>query len=257
MARLSRADMEAALAFAAEVGMAGGESGRVDAWLMERIAGLANADVAAYSQYSSASELLHDVEFPGPPHVPSDLEEELFRTENPFTAYAERTRNPYIPALRLTDVVDMAVFRRTALWAIVHGDAMPHAIQTRMRGEAGTVWLLEVDRGGRNFTERDTLLVDALRPTLMVYESRRALVEMVEVLRRTPAHSETGAPLTRREREVLDLVASGATNAVIAERLWISPGTVKKHLEHIFAKLDVGSRTAAVARTGRVFSGDH
>jgi DNA-binding NarL/FixJ family response regulator len=52
--------------------------------------------------------------------------------------------------------------------------------------------------------------------------------------------------LTAREREVLDLVAGGATNAVIAETLVISESTVKKHLDNIYAKLGVGSRTAAV-----------
>jgi len=47
---------------------------------------------------------------------------------------------------------------------------------------------------------------------------------------------------------VLDLIASGATNAAVAEALVVSPGTVKKHLDNIYARLDVGSRTAAAAR---------
>ena len=55
----------------------------------------------------------------------------------------------------------------------------------------------------------------------------------------------------RRENQVLDVVAEGASNGEIAQRLSISPGTVKKHLENIFGKLDVASRTAALARTGR------
>jgi DNA-binding CsgD family transcriptional regulator len=53
--------------------------------------------------------------------------------------------------------------------------------------------------------------------------------------------------LTAREREVLDLVAEGRTNAEIAERLWISPETVRKHLENVYAKLGVHTRTAAAA----------
>ena len=57
--------------------------------------------------------------------------------------------------------------------------------------------------------------------------------------------------LSRRENQVLDVVAEGASNGEIAQRLSISPGTVKKHLENIFGKLDVASRTAALARTGR------
>ncbi len=56
------------------------------------------------------------------------------------------------------------------------------------------------------------------------------------------------ASLTPRECEVVVLVAEGKTNAEIARQLWISPGTVRRHLENVFAKLDVHTRTAAVAR---------
>lgn len=53
--------------------------------------------------------------------------------------------------------------------------------------------------------------------------------------------------LTPREREVLELVAEGRTNAEIAELLWVSPSTVRKHLENVYAKLGVHTRTAAAA----------
>jgi DNA-binding CsgD family transcriptional regulator len=58
-------------------------------------------------------------------------------------------------------------------------------------------------------------------------------------------------PLTDREREILELVAAGKTNAEIAETIWIAPGTVRKHLENIFEKLGVHTRTAAVATLNR------
>lgn len=54
--------------------------------------------------------------------------------------------------------------------------------------------------------------------------------------------------LTRREAEVLELVAIGRTNAQIADVLVVSPATVRKHLEKIYAKLGVHSRTEAAAR---------
>jgi DNA-binding NarL/FixJ family response regulator len=54
--------------------------------------------------------------------------------------------------------------------------------------------------------------------------------------------------LTGREREVFDLLARGLTNKQIAERLVISPNTVKRHLKAIFAKLEVNTRAAAVAK---------
>jgi DNA-binding CsgD family transcriptional regulator len=53
--------------------------------------------------------------------------------------------------------------------------------------------------------------------------------------------------LTAREREIIDLVTEGRTNAEIAERLWVSPATVKKHLDNVYAKLGVHTRTAAAA----------
>ncbi|MFJ6071991.1 response regulator [Streptomyces sp. NPDC093065] len=53
--------------------------------------------------------------------------------------------------------------------------------------------------------------------------------------------------LTRRETEVLALVADGLSNQAVGQRLHLTEGTVKSHLARIYAKLDVDSRTAAVA----------
>jgi len=53
--------------------------------------------------------------------------------------------------------------------------------------------------------------------------------------------------LTSRERVVLARAAAGETNAMIAQALFIGPGTVRKHLEHIFDKLEVRTRTGAAA----------
>jgi LuxR family maltose regulon positive regulatory protein len=55
-------------------------------------------------------------------------------------------------------------------------------------------------------------------------------------------------PLTRRELEVLQLMALGSTNQEIAGQLIVSPGTVKAHSSSIYRKLDVANRTEAVAR---------
>ncbi|MDX3576942.1 MULTISPECIES: response regulator transcription factor [unclassified Streptomyces] len=55
-------------------------------------------------------------------------------------------------------------------------------------------------------------------------------------------------PLSAREREVLALVARGASNREIARDLFISEATVKTHLTHLYAKLGVNDRAAAVAR---------
>lgn len=54
--------------------------------------------------------------------------------------------------------------------------------------------------------------------------------------------------LTPRERDVMRCVEDGLSNTEIARELWIQPTTVRKHLENIFTKLGVRSRTAALSR---------
>ena len=65
-------------------------------------------------------------------------------------------------------------------------------------------------------------------------------------------HAATKSPdpepdLTEREQAVLVLMAKGLNNTEIAEKLFVSPSTIKSHVSHILAKLDVSSRTEAVA----------
>jgi DNA-binding NarL/FixJ family response regulator len=64
--------------------------------------------------------------------------------------------------------------------------------------------------------------------------------------------AERIAELTPRERDVLRLIGRGATNAEIAESLFVSEATVKSHIGHIFTKLDLRDRAAAI-----VFAFDH
>lgn len=56
-------------------------------------------------------------------------------------------------------------------------------------------------------------------------------------------------PLSEREREVLQLIAAGLSDAEIARKLFLSPSTVKRHAHNIYSKLGVSSRTQAVARS--------
>jgi DNA-binding CsgD family transcriptional regulator len=92
------------------------------------------------------------------------------------------------------------------------------------------------NRGFRDFDERDRAVLNALRPHLE------------GVRRRWERRRVRADGLTARERELIVLLRDGLTNQEIAERLVISTGTVRTHLENIFGKLGVHTRTAAVAR---------
>src|SRR6202044_1476709 len=90
--------------------------------------------------------------------------------------------------------------------------------------------------GGPDFSERDRAVLTLLGPHLdqayLAAERRRHPVPR----------------LTQRQTDLLRLLAAGCTNAQIARRLGISEGTVRTHLENIYGRLGVSSRTAAVIR---------
>jgi two-component system, NarL family, response regulator DegU len=77
------------------------------------------------------------------------------------------------------------------------------------------------------------------------------VVALAEELSQAKERDRRAETLTAREVEVLQLLAFGHTNRDIAEKLYISPDTVKTHLEHIFEKLGASDRTAAVAEALR------
>jgi DNA-binding NarL/FixJ family response regulator len=89
----------------------------------------------------------------------------------------------------------------------------------------------------------------ALTPEEALSEARQALGRAAE---ETPARGTVGGLLSARELEVLRLVAEGLTDARVAERLHLSPRTVGRHLESVYRKLGVSSRTAAVRRAGEL-----
>ena len=77
---------------------------------------------------------------------------------------------------------------------------------------------------------------------------RRTFLRTVDEVRDAARADDTFAHLTRREREVLQLVAQGLSNKEIARALVITTNTVKRHLKSIFEKLEVHTRAAAAAK---------
>jgi DNA-binding CsgD family transcriptional regulator len=103
-------------------------------------------------------------------------------------------------------------------------------------GPGRTVRLYFARGPGPDFSERDRALLTLLRPHL-----HQAYLDAER--RRHPIPQ-----LTPRQKDLLRLLAAGHTNAQIARRLGISEGTVRTHLENIYGRLNVSSRTAAVTR---------
>src|SRR4051794_20180 len=67
-----------------------------------------------------------------------------------------------------------------------------------------------------------------------------------------PHEAPAGPPLSEREREVLEAIASGATNREIAATLYLSPHTVKEHTSSLYRKLGVRNRAEAVQKAQRL-----
>ncbi len=101
----------------------------------------------------------------------------------------------------------------------------------------------------------DGRVVDGVREVLSRDCQPHDLVAAVLVLLRqrpqSPAADARTEP-TRRELEVVTLLAQGLSNREIADKLFISEHTVRNHLGHVFGKLGVSSRTQAVLKAGEV-----
>lgn len=131
----------------------------------------------------------------------------------------------------------------TALLGASHGP--PVLILTTYGSDAEILSAIEAGATGY-------LLKDALTEDLMAAVRAAAAGEVAlgpAIQRRLLGRLRAPAvSLTRRELEVLSLVAAGRSNDEVAAGLFLSRATVKTHLVHVFDKLGVESRTAAVAR---------
>jgi len=142
------------------------------------------------------------------------------------------------PPRKLSDFVTRRELHRNRWYCeVMRPSGIEHELKFWLSAPAGTVrgFFLVRSPCEQDFDERDRSLLELLQPHLVRIRERWER-------RRRPSL------LTDREAEVLGLVALGLTNGEIAARLVLSRTTVRTHLENIFGKLDVHTRTAAVAR---------
>ncbi len=122
-----------------------------------------------------------------------------------------------------------------------------HQIAIGLPPSGGRVTRIALNRARGDFTEDDRDLLAVLRAPLVRAMSRARCRYRARQALNGPDGGEA-AGLTERELELLELVATGHTNAAIARMLQISPRTVANHLDHIYRKLEVSGRAAAVYR---------
>lgn len=100
------------------------------------------------------------------------------------------------------------------------------------------------------------LLTLAVRKGIFIQYSSRLLALLHNNLPGRAKTDFTGSqimePLSKREQEVLRLIASGMSNKDIAENLFLAPNTIKRHISNIYGKLDVNNRVKAVSKAERL-----
>jgi DNA-binding CsgD family transcriptional regulator len=169
-----------------------------------------------------------------------------FFFEHPLVRYHAVVRGP--GAHRISDSLPFARFREGALYSEYYRRiGIDHAIALPLHVDDRTLVSFVLNRKKRDFSDRDRDVLDLARTTLAALH--RAFHPP------GAANAATGASLvvlaralTRREREVLGWLAAGKSDRDIAVIVGCSHRTVQKHLQRIYDKLGVESRTAAVVR---------
>lgn len=167
----------------------------------------------------------------------------------PIVGYRSKTRD--LSAVRLTDVTSWPRYRESSIYRDYFAPVrIEHMIDVGLQVAPSLHRSFTLYRraGDGNFSRRDQAILELLRPHFGRLERVAALRRQLS--ERVPARVDLdqlqrSIPLTPREREIIAMVAQGKTNAQIGVELWIAPSTVKKHLEHVYEKLGVGSRAAA------------
>jgi DNA-binding CsgD family transcriptional regulator len=157
--------------------------------------------------------------------------------EHPLVRYHSST--PRGTSHRISDSLTRREFRETALYNDYYRRVgIDHVIAVPLFVDQSLLVSFVLNRNGKDFNDREKSLLDLVREPLAAFY-RLALAR---------SRGFGTLPVTAREREVLEWLAAGKTDREIGEILAMSPRTVQKHLQHIYEKLGVETRTAAVMR---------
>lgn len=157
--------------------------------------------------------------------------------------YRWYTSQPDWSPVRISDVIPWERFRRTRLLTEVLAPVGAcHMIAIMLvPPSSGQFVYFGTTRADPDFTDDDLALCRSLQPCLVALYTALTLAE------HTSPRTET-MTLTRREQAVLSYLADGLTAEAIARRMSSKPATVRKHLQHLYAKLGTSDRLGAVIR---------
>jgi DNA-binding CsgD family transcriptional regulator len=166
--------------------------------------------------------------------------------EHPLVNYYRATGDGQ--PVRISDFLGRERFHQLGLYMdFFRHFPVEHQLALSLPSTAPQVIGIALNRSSGEFTDADRDLLAVLREPLITALERATAREQARRALTAVADSKL-ADLTDRELRVLQLVALGRTNSAIAHLLDVSPRTVAKHLQHIYRKLGVSSRAAAVYR---------
>jgi DNA-binding CsgD family transcriptional regulator len=248
--RLTGPDYEAVWEFLAEVDDLTSEEPYPVA-MLARLRALVPSDQVAYQELDVEARRFAELT-PAALDEEDDEDEELYWAVGPCPITEYRVRTGDLSAIRMSDVIGRgryheSPFYREYFLPVGYDHVLDLGLATDRQRYRSVVLIR--GRDAADFSERDRAVLELLRPHLRAREARADLERRLRNANQAPDGDVADLPraLTAREREILRLVRDGKTNAEIAGELWVSPGTVKKHLEHVYEKLGVASRAAAAA----------
>jgi DNA-binding CsgD family transcriptional regulator len=217
------------------------------------LAGLMGCDVLTYNEIGPAPGQTSYADCPAGALDPAT--QAVFAAhvhEHPLVSHYRATGSG--EPLMISDFLSLDRFHRLGIYAeFFRGISVEHQIAISLPGPDDQVIGVALSRGHRDFSDQDRALLSVLRAPLIAALLRaRSRQQASRGLGAAACGAPSGpagpAGLTDREIAILRLVAAGRTNSAIAHELRLSPRTVAKHLEHVYRKLGVSSRAAAVSR---------
>ena len=244
--RLGIADYEAVLGFLEEAQTVDG-LGRITPGLLDRLAQLTDCEWASFFETDYSRRVHTDyVACAAEGATLSELDDDEWWTKRRTIEFRRHKSSNLLGPVLLSDVFSLGKrtdpdfninFRDYGFTDQIHVNLDP-----RRNWSAEIVVYRSSDLG-----ERERLILKLLRPHLAAMY-RRAELRRRLATRSAEFDSDALAVLTPREREVMRCVADGLSNHQIAAALVVELCTVRKHLEHVYDKLGVHSRTAAIAQ---------